>query len=231
MAAIFVAGTGTDVGKTFVTALFLKLLRLQGAPIYAIKPVVSGFDPLSAAQSDPGVLLNAMGREISKSAIHEISPFRFAAPLAPDAAARREARPLPRESVASFCAQCITRATGSLLIEGVGGVMSPIADATTNLDLVEQLEIPVLLVGGSYLGAISHTLTALAALKLRDIRCLGVIINESATGSVGVADTCGAIAQFTDCAILAQLPRRAEARAVEAAAHELGLFSSHANRP
>ena len=62
MAGVFITGTGTDVGKTFITAALLRHLRDAGKPVDAIKPVLSGFDPANAQDSDPGVLLAALGR-------------------------------------------------------------------------------------------------------------------------------------------------------------------------
>ncbi|MGA9950067.1 MAG: AAA family ATPase, partial [Xanthobacteraceae bacterium] len=59
MTAIFITGTGTDVGKTYVTAALIRHLRQMGRSVEALKPVVSGFDPALPATSDPGVLLKA----------------------------------------------------------------------------------------------------------------------------------------------------------------------------
>ena len=91
MGALFVTATGTDVGKTFVTAGLIKLLKSQGASVDALKPVVSGYDPSVAETSDPAVLLKALGRPVSAEEVARISPYRFRAPLSPDMAARRKA--------------------------------------------------------------------------------------------------------------------------------------------
>ena len=65
MTAIFVTGTGTDVGKTFITAGLIRHLRAAGRPVDAIKPVVSGFDPAAWQDTDSAALLAALGRPIS----------------------------------------------------------------------------------------------------------------------------------------------------------------------
>ena len=85
MTAIFVTGTGTDVGKTFLSAALIRHWRAAGHAVAAYKPVASGFDPATQQASDPGVLLGALGRPITD--IETISPWRFAAPLSPDMAA------------------------------------------------------------------------------------------------------------------------------------------------
>lgn len=196
MSALFVAATGTDIGKTFVAAAMLRYLRGEGIAARGLKPVVSGYDPQRPAESDPGVLLTAMGLDVSDEAIDAIAPFRYAAPLAPTLAARREGRRLPFEDVVSFCRAQIAAARSPLLIEGVGGVMSPIAEDATGLDLVEALKLGVLLVAGSHLGAISHTLTAIAAIRERRLEIAGIALNQSAEGDVGVAETREQVAHF-----------------------------------
>ena len=64
MPAVFITGTGTDVGKTFVAAGLIRYFRGLGQPVNALKPLVSGFDPAAPSGSDPAVLLEALGREV-----------------------------------------------------------------------------------------------------------------------------------------------------------------------
>ncbi|MGA8931278.1 MAG: dethiobiotin synthase, partial [Pseudolabrys sp.] len=92
MAAYFVTSTGTDIGKTFVTAALIRYMRESNQPIAALKPIVSGYDSSVAETSDPAVLLAALGRRMSADEIERIAPWRFRAPLAPDLAAAREGR-------------------------------------------------------------------------------------------------------------------------------------------
>ena len=164
MSAIFITATGTDVGKTFVAASLIRHLRQMGRLVDAIKPVVSGFDPAQAATSDPGVLLHALGLPATASEIDRISPWRFRAALSPDLAAEREGRSIDVDTVVSFCQTAIDRRRDILLIEGIGGVMVPLDGERTILDVMMALQLPLILVAGSYLGTISHTLTALDAL-------------------------------------------------------------------
>ena len=81
MAAYFVTSTGTDIGKTFVTAGLIRYLRGSGQPIDALKPVVSGYDSSVVETSDPAVLLGALGKPVSAEEIERIAPWRFRAPL------------------------------------------------------------------------------------------------------------------------------------------------------
>src|SRR5450759_2627865 len=90
VSAYFVTSTGTDIGKTFVTAGLIRYLREAGQAVHALKPVVSGYDPSVVETSDPAVLLAALGRAVSADEISSIAPWRFRAPLSPDLAAARE---------------------------------------------------------------------------------------------------------------------------------------------
>ncbi|MGE5146170.1 MAG: ATP-dependent dethiobiotin synthetase BioD, partial [Candidatus Eiseniibacteriota bacterium] len=92
MSAYFVTSTGTDIGKTFVTAGLIRYLRQSSQPVAALKPVVSGYDSSVVETSDPAVLLRALERPVSADEIAAIAPFRFRAPLSPDTAAAREGR-------------------------------------------------------------------------------------------------------------------------------------------
>lgn len=180
MSALFITATGTEVGKTFIACALLRALGEGGWPADALKPALSGYDPADAAASDAGLLLIALGRAPSPAEIERISPWRFKAALAPPSAARAENARLMADDVIALCRERVAEAGDNfLLIEGAGGVMTPIADYATNLDLAAELEIPVLLVTGSYLGAISHTLTALAAIRERSSPLLGVVVSES----------------------------------------------------
>src|SRR5262245_39954225 len=152
MSAIFVTSTGTDIGKTFVTAGLIRLLRDQGAAVDARKPLVSGYDPSVVTTSDPAVLLEALGRPVSADEIERIAPWRFRAPLSPDLAAAREGRSVDFDALVSFSRDAIGSFKGTTFIEGVGGIMVPIDERHTVLDWMTVLRIPVLLVVGSYLG-------------------------------------------------------------------------------
>ncbi|HEX7946695.1 MAG TPA: dethiobiotin synthase [Phenylobacterium sp.] len=181
MRRLFVAGAHTDVGKTFCAAALLRAARAQRLTVEALKPVVSGFDPDDWAQSDPGRLLDALGRPLNLETLDAISPWRFRAALSPPMAARLEGASLSLAELADFCRDGLAASTADLtLVEGVGGVMSPVADDGTGLDLMLALGLPTLLVGGSYLGAISHTLTALETLKARRLPVVAVAVSQDA---------------------------------------------------
>jgi dethiobiotin synthetase len=180
-------------------------LREHGKAARAFKPVVSGFDIATAAISDPGVLLDAMAEKITPEALDRVSPWRFAAPLSPDMAAAREGKALDFDAI---LAACLAEAgEGTLFIEGVGGVMVPLDACHTVLDLMAALKLPLILVAGSYLGTISHTLTALDALRRRDLTIAALVVNGSGDGAVPLDETISAIARFAPGVPIAAIPR------------------------
>ena len=207
MAAYFVTSTGTDIGKTFVTAGLLRYLREAGQPVRALKPVVSGYDSSVVETSDPAVLLQALGRPVAADEIAAIAPWRFRAPLSPDLAAAREGRSVDFDELVAFSRKAIDANTGMLFIEGVGGIMVPLDGKCTVLDWMAALKIPLLLVVGGYLGTISHTLTALDVLAQRHLKIAAIVVSESGRDTVELDDTVASIARFSGGAEVIGLPR------------------------
>jgi dethiobiotin synthetase len=211
MSAFFVTGSGTEIGKTFVTASLIHTLRRRGRAVAALKPVASGFDPAHPEDSDPGALLAALGEAISPQTLDRIAPWRFRAPLSPDMAASRENRRVDVAKLIEHSRNAVAAAPGTLLIEGIGGVMVPLDERHTVLDWIAALRLPAIIVSGSYLGAISHALTALDTLRNRDLAVAALVVNETPQSTVALDATAATIARFTDRIPVLTLPRLAHA--------------------
>jgi dethiobiotin synthetase len=207
MTAVFVTATGTGVGKTFVAVGLIRHFRSADRAVAAVKPVVSGFD--GREDSDPARLLAALGRSVSDEEIARMSPWRFSAPLSPDMAARREQRAIAFAEVVEFCRGAMAQRRGVLLIEGIGGIMVPLDDRHTVLDLMSLLRIPIVLLAGSYVGTISHTLTSLEVLARRNLDVAAVVISESEGSAASLDDTVAAVERFADSIDVVGLPRLA----------------------
>jgi dethiobiotin synthetase len=226
MSAVFVTATGTDIGKTFVTAGLIRHVRAGGGAVAAVKPIVSGFDPEAWQDSDPAVLLAALGRPASLAEVERISPWRFKAPLSPDMASRREGRTIQFRDVVEFCRNTAAAQRGLLLIEGIGGIMVPLDERRTVLDLMSVLRAPVLLVAGTYVGTISHTLTALEVMARRNLDIAVVVVSESEGSAASLEETAAAIAQFADAIDVVAVPRLVTATSEHAAFAQIaGLIS------
>lgn len=211
MGIIFVTSSGTDIGKTYVSALLLRQLRARGLPARALKPVVSGLDEATFAASDPAALLAAMGEPVVYENADMVSRWRFRAPLSPDMAARREGEEI---DFGELVAHCRARAAihDPLLIEGVGGLMVPLDARHTVLDWMIALKdtgLAPLLVVGSYLGTISHTLTALDVMRRNGLEPRAIVVSESPASPVPLDETVETIMRFAQLNAIA-LPRGGE---------------------
>lgn len=182
--AYFITATGTDSGKTWLAAGLCGVCRRRGVAVRALKPVMSGFDPARHEESD-AAKVGAGGT----ATIEDISPWRFAAPLSPDRAAALEGKTIDFAALIGWCRSAIDRHSGLLLIEGIGGAMVPLDETHTVREWIAALEIPTVLVAGTYLGALSHTLTALAALRAAGIVPAAIVVNESSGSTVSFDDT------------------------------------------
>ncbi|MBV9627199.1 MAG: dethiobiotin synthase [Xanthobacteraceae bacterium] len=201
MSVLFVTGAGTEIGKTYVTCALARQLRAAGRAVRAFKPVATGMvepDDPAFQHSDAAQLLAAQGLPHDETTIAACTPWRFAAPLSPDMAAAAEGHRLELANIVTWALDAIQQVSADtvVLIEGVGGVMSPIASDGLNIDLIAALACPAILVGGSYLGAINHTLTALAAMRARGVDVLGLVVNETFGSPVDFAATVASFARF-----------------------------------
>lgn len=165
-----VLAVGTDIGKTFLVENLCK----KNSNFYAVKPVITGFN--GDGNSDSERILNALKLKINKKNLDKISPWRFKKPVSPNFLAD-----IPQDKIIEFCLKNIEESKKNhkkLLIESAGGVMTPINNNFTFLDLANVLRLPILLVTSNYLGAISHTLCCLESIKNKNLKISKIIVNE-----------------------------------------------------
>ena len=174
---LFITGTDTGVGKTVLTALLLSSLRARGARALALKPFCSG------TRADAELLHGLQEGDLS---LDEVNPFYFAEPVAPLVSARRHGSHVPIEKVTQHIKATLARLRGGLpssanlktenskaatqsylLIEGSGGLLVPLGEGYTVLDLILRLRCRVLVVSRNQLGTINHSLLTLRALRRR----------------------------------------------------------------
>jgi dethiobiotin synthetase len=209
MSAVFVTATGTDIGKTFITVALIRYMRAAGKAVHAIKPIVTGFDQVAWQHSDPAALLAALARPMTLQEVDGISPWRFTAPLSPDMAGRREGRAIAFAQVIEFCRNTMRSHPGVVLIEGIGGIMVPLDDNRTVLDWMSVLRIPIVLVTGTYVGTISHTLTSLEVMARRNLDVAAVAVSESQASAASLEETLDSFRRFLDPIDVIGIPRLA----------------------
>ena len=215
MTAYFVTSSGTDVGKTFATCALIHAARAQGKTVAAFKPILSGFEAASATDSDAGKIMEALGA----GTIDGIAPWRFPAPLSPNMAAAREGKTIDVDAVIRWTHERLHGADITF-IEGVGGVLVPLNDTHTVRDWMVGLSIPAIVVVGSYLGAISHALTAIEALRVANISIKALIVSESEDSTVSLTETFETLRVFT-----ADIPLRIAQPRVSSPQHATAIHS------
>ncbi len=192
--AYIVLGVGTDIGKTFLVENLCK----KNSKYHAIKPVITGFK--KDGNSDSERILKALKIKINKSSLDAISPWRFKKPISPNFLGK-----ICENEVTKFCIKNIEKSQKNqkiLLIESAGGVMTPINNNFTFLDLAKNLNLPILLVTSNYLGAISHTLCSLEAIKSKNLIISKIIVNEHQTMPIKTLKFIDCLNNFCDYKIV-----------------------------
>jgi dethiobiotin synthetase len=210
MTAVFITATGTDIGKTFIARGMIAELRARGRSVEAQKPVITGFDPRAPQASDTGHLLLALGVTLTPERIAAASPYRLREPLSPDIAARREGTAIDFAALTAHGRRAVTAHKDALIIEGIGGIMVPLDDRHTVLDWMVELDLPLILAAGSYVGTLSHTFTALDVLDRANLKVAAVVVNETPGSAATLEDTAATIRRFTRGIEVLALPRLPE---------------------
>ena len=165
---LFLTGTDTNVGKSFVAALLVRALRSEGHDCVGLKPICCG------GREDAELLHAAAEGAIP---LNEVNPVWLRTPAAPYTASLIENRPLDLDLIRESFAR--TRAAHeSLIVEGVGGWLVPITRDYFVADLAAELGLPVAIVVANRLGALNHALLTIAGVRARGLECAGLILNH-----------------------------------------------------
>ncbi|MBL6704551.1 MAG: dethiobiotin synthase [Planctomycetaceae bacterium] len=175
MRGLFVTGTDTDVGKTYVSSIILRELIDNGFRVGALKPACSGSVLVNGELRWPD--LDQLAEAAGISDIDLICNQRFQAPLAPPVAARLEDRKTDLSAMQNSLLGWQTRAD-IVVVEGVGGLLCPLTAHQSVADFAVWVGFPLLIVARLGLGTINHTLLTIEAAKRRDIDIAGVVLND-----------------------------------------------------
>lgn len=179
---VFMTGTDTGVGKTWIGTRLLQHLRQLGVHITPRKPVESGWLAEQVTETDSWKLAtNANGFQ----ALRQVCPNQLLAPLSPPRAAQREGKTLSIQQLAAQCQPAASLST-FLYVEGAGGFYSPLAHDGLNADLAAALQLPIILVSEDRVGCINHILLTAQAIKTRNLTLAGVILNPRQVAPVGM---------------------------------------------
>lgn len=182
---LFITGTDTGVGKTVVAATLAYALHQRHVGFSFIKPVESGISNHEYLEKNSDAALVKRAGFLTEP-LNEIVPFTFREPLAPLLAARRDGVKLSGKEL-SESVKARIKPSRLTLVEGAGGLMAPLCPDYLIIDLIKDLQLPVLVVCRTSLGAINHTLLTLDRLRREGIRPAGIIANHL-TAATSVAE-------------------------------------------
>lgn len=219
---VVITGTGTEIGKTLVAAGVARALSDRGLAVRAVKPVESGTARTAGEREDGVLLARAARQEEPREALD-----RLRAPLAPPVAADREGIELSMDAWVRRIGE-ISADADVTLVEGAGGVLSPLTWDATARDLARALDAPALLVAPDRLGSLTHALTALEALRSGGVEVPGVVYSAPAEGDASTGGNPQSLARFGGVERVARLGRVSDYR--EAAA-ELGAVAGWVEGP
>jgi len=188
------------VGKTCVASAIARCLAREGRRVGVLKPVATGVPAGAGRGGDADLLIAAAGGSIAPE---RVVPLAFEAPLAPVVAARRLGRRLESAEVEraldAALAWWLDRAD-VMVVEGIGGLLTPLAEGMTVADLAIRLDYPLVVVARRALGTLNHTLLTIEAALRRGLRIVGIVLNSTAPA----IDAGAALAEVTNADELAR---------------------------
>jgi dethiobiotin synthetase len=194
---LFVTGTDTGVGKTVLTALLAQFFLNHGVNVAALKPVCSG------GRGDARKIYAAMNGVLP---LDEINPWHFRAPIAPLLAARRESKDIKLSQVVAHL-RAMQKRFDVLLVEGAGGLLSPLGEGFNSRDLILALRATPIIVAPNKLGVISHILLTLEALPKNLRKEARIIFTPTGKSDLATASNAELLRQFLVSQKISSLPR------------------------
>ncbi len=225
----FITGTSTGVGKTIATAVLLKWMQAKGLKVGVMKPVETGVDPEchSSANSDARFLMEAGGIADDPS---EVCAVRFKTPASPFQAGRMEDSPLDPEAILSAFEKLKGRHDW-MLVEGVGGLMVPLTEQETVVDLVTRFQLPLILVASYTLGTQNHTLLTIECAQRHNLEVAGLIFNKLSPEPLSAIELeqPQILCERTGLPLLAELPYLGDFTAEDLTEEKIGQLGGHFN--
>jgi dethiobiotin synthetase len=171
----FITGTDTGVGKTVIAAAIIKMIHAQGMNVCGMKPVETGCPRVGSnlCPSDGMFLKKAAGME---ETINHITPYCFETPVAPLLASEMEGKPVSIDIIIEEF-RSLLKKYQAVVVEGVGGILVPIRRDYFVLDLIRDLELPLIVVARPSLGTLNHTLLTVSHALREGITVAGIVIN------------------------------------------------------
>jgi dethiobiotin synthetase len=202
VSALLVTGTDTGVGKTVVACALARAFRARGRRVAVLKPVETG------VHGEPEDAMRLRDAAADPAPLDDICPYRFAAPLAPVVAARLEGRAVDVERLVALVARRAADAD-VLLVEGAGGLLVPLTEAVTYLDLAVRCRLPLLIVGANRLGTINHCALTARVAAAAGLMVRGFVLSQTTPEvDASVATNAEVVCALTGLRCRGELPYR-----------------------
>ncbi|MCK6498260.1 MAG: dethiobiotin synthase [Nitrospira sp.] len=206
---LLITGTDTGVGKTWAGRALARALGRDGRRVIAVKPVETGCSDVPAENEDGVALAHATGQTDPQQAL-----LRFRDPVAPPEAADREGRRIDFEALVHRVREYASSADVTI-VEGAGGVLSPLTWERTAVDLAGALGARVLLVASDRLGTINHTLMALKVLDLSRLNVVGIVLTAPERPDASTGSNAAAVVRLSGYSRVLCVPRTSAPEASE----------------
>lgn len=208
---VVVTGTDTGVGKTWVTSALAHALREAGARVVAIKAIETGCDDAAPNGEDGVTLARAAGQAEPAEAL-----VRFAAPLAPVLAAEREGRSIDFDEVL-LGIEAHAAKSDVTLVEGTGGLLTPMTWDWCLVDIAQALEARAVLVSSDRAGVVNHALLTLGALELAAVPVTDVVLTSPPHPDASTGTNAALIARLAGFVRVHEAPRTGDLKSAAAA--------------
>lgn len=180
LSGVFITGTGTEVGKTYVSCLLARDLARRGVSVGVMKPVASGAMRMKIGGKIRRVSEDALRlKEAAQCGadLSLINPILYKNPLAPYSASWEEGKKFNLKKILAAY-RALRKKYSVMIVEGVGGAAVPLDAKTDVADLMRAFKLPAVVVASAKLGTLNHTLLTLEYLRRKKVKVLGVILNH-----------------------------------------------------
>jgi dethiobiotin synthase len=174
-AAFFISGTSTGIGKTYISSLLIKAFGFSGLVSY-MKPVQTGCSHPDVPDADLS-FVKQHASPVFPGTTTDHTPYCFETPCSPHLAASLSSISIDTSVIAKSYHRILSH-VNTLIVEGAGGLLVPLSETVSTLDLIKQLNIPVILVTTPNLGTLNHTFLSVNQLRISGVTLAGVIMNN-----------------------------------------------------
>ncbi|MCY7294000.1 dethiobiotin synthase [Alteromonas sp. a30] len=224
MSAFFVTGTDTEVGKTYVSSLLLKMASEQGLRSAGFKPIASGCQQTAKGLENEDALALQKASSIPLN-YSEVNPFSFEPAIAPHIAAKQMQVTLSFEAIYQAYLTLKSKQADLLIVEGAGGWRLPLGDGHFLSEFVQHAQLPVILVVGMKLGCLNHAKLTEEAITRDGLQLAGWVANHIDPQMHNQADNLASLHDILDAPCLGVVPHGSVQNSIEATTNTLSLDS------